>query len=284
MGKLADLNKRLDAKQREVDRDQDRIEAAWRIIAKKNATAEEIEKGLDQVRTALDFNRRALKDVKKDLDEVREDGVDPNERDDLIELQERREAIADRIDEKVALKQRLLERLDLIAENKAEIRRRVEQLQGQRKEDRDDLDRMRKRRVKIRRQREQKNQPSPNFTYAEFDCNDGTDCPESAYASIKNLCQRVLEPQRARFGSVHINSGYRTPAYNAAIGGASNSCHVYTFHGGKGVAADHTCASGGAADWFNNTAGKADGRGRYSTFHHADVRNELGWPDATWSG
>jgi hypothetical protein len=39
------------------------------------------------------------------------------------------------------------------------------------------------------------------------------------------LCARVLEPLRAHYGPVHINSGYRCPDLNKAVGGAVTSQH-----------------------------------------------------------
>lgn len=42
---------------------------------------------------------------------------------------------------------------------------------------------------------------------------------------LKVLCARVLEPVRAHYGPVHINSGFRCPDLNKAVGGASTSQH-----------------------------------------------------------
>lgn len=46
------------------------------------------------------------------------------------------------------------------------------------------------------------------------------------------LCEHVLEPLRKVFGPIIINSGYRCPALNRAVGGAANSQHL------RGEAAD----------------------------------------------
>jgi len=43
--------------------------------------------------------------------------------------------------------------------------------------------------------------------------------------NIITLCTKVLEPLRARFGSIHISSGYRSKILNHFIGGALNSQH-----------------------------------------------------------
>ena len=58
-----------------------------------------------------------------------------------------------------------------------------------------------------------------------------------------------LEPMRKRTGRVTIHTGYRTRAYNARIGGASKSYHVYTMHDGNDQAADIRCAKGNPTQW-----------------------------------
>jgi len=45
-------------------------------------------------------------------------------------------------------------------------------------------------------------------------------------ANLKNVCEKILEPVRKHYGKpVRINSGYRGPALNAAVGGSSKSQH-----------------------------------------------------------
>jgi zinc D-Ala-D-Ala carboxypeptidase len=61
--------------------------------------------------------------------------------------------------------------------------------------------------------------------------------PVAAVERMKRLCQHVLEPIRAKFGPVRINSGYRSPGLNKAVGGAAKSQHV------TGEAADIECAA-----------------------------------------
>lgn len=69
---------------------------------------------------------------------------------------------------------------------------------------------------------------STNFKVKEFACKDGSDAVLVAPRLVM-----VLQSIRSRFGAaVTINSGYRTPQYNAKIGGASHSQHCY------GTAAD----------------------------------------------
>jgi uncharacterized protein YcbK (DUF882 family) len=89
---------------------------------------------------------------------------------------------------------------------------------------------------------------SPHFTVEEFDCRDGTKVQPRDYNGLEYLCRIYLEPLRKKYGPVHINSGYRTRAYNASIGGAKNSYHVYTEHDGNDQACDFTCARGTPRD------------------------------------
>lgn len=71
-------------------------------------------------------------------------------------------------------------------------------------------------------------QLSAHFKVREFACGDGSDAVLVAPRLVM-----VLETIRAHFGStVIINSGYRTPQYNAKVDGVAHSQHCY------GMAAD----------------------------------------------
>ena len=85
-------------------------------------------------------------------------------------------------------------------------------------------------------------QLSENFTLAEFtksqtatrkglDNTPGEDHLESAKALFEN----VVQPVRDNFGVTVINSGYRGPALNEAVGGSSKSQHC------KGESVDIEC-------------------------------------------
>ena len=56
--------------------------------------------------------------------------------------------------------------------------------------------------------------------------------PQAVLKNLEDLVALLLQPLANEFGQVIINSGYRSPALNAAVGGAVNSQHV------KGLAAD----------------------------------------------
>jgi len=128
---------------------------------------------------------------------------------------------------------------------------------------------------------------SPHFTVEEFDCRDGTKVKPREYDGLEYLCKTFLEPLRDRYGPVTVHSGYRTRSYNAKVGGASQSYHIYDIHDGNDQAADISCRKGGPRDWHRTLnairqtkrSGKG-GLGLYSTFVHCDLRD---YP-ADWRG
>lgn len=75
---------------------------------------------------------------------------------------------------------------------------------------------------------------------------------DQVISSLRMLCINVLEPIRSAFGPVVINSGYRNPTLNKAIGGAKNSQHVL------GQAADieiQRVSNVKLAKWIENNLG-----------------------------
>lgn len=77
-------------------------------------------------------------------------------------------------------------------------------------------------------------QLSPHFTLEEMIASDTarrkgwTNIPEDADAkNLLVLCTTLLEPVRELLGTpLKINSGYRSPQLNAAVGGVLNSAHM----------------------------------------------------------
>ena len=60
----------------------------------------------------------------------------------------------------------------------------------------------------------------------------------SVKENIKALVENVLDPLREKYGKpIVVNSGYRCPRHNLAVGGVTNSQHM------KGEAADITAGS-----------------------------------------
>lgn len=106
---------------------------------------------------------------------------------------------------------------------------------------------------------------APNFKVKEFACNDGSD-PIFIAPSLVEILQKV----RSHFGkAVTINSGYRTPAYNKKVGGATYSQHLY------GTAADIRVTGKKpkeVAAYIETLIPNTGGIGIYSNFVHVDVR------------
>jgi uncharacterized protein YcbK (DUF882 family) len=70
--------------------------------------------------------------------------------------------------------------------------------------------------------------------------------------SLRALCTTLLEPVRAMFGPVKINSGFRGATLNAAVGGSKTSQHT------RGEAADFYCPSAKLArvmEWIAKESG-----------------------------
>lgn len=112
-----------------------------------------------------------------------------------------------------------------------------------------------------------------NFSLSEFACNDGTAVPASLIPNVQELANN-LQVLRDEIGEpLHVNSGYRTPTYNAKVGGKKASQHL------KATAADITAKSYSPKQLAAVIerlikAGKMQqgGIGIYPGFTHYDVR------------
>ena len=114
---------------------------------------------------------------------------------------------------------------------------------------------------------------SEHFRVREFRSKDGADT-----ILISDETVKVLEDIRSYFGKpITINSAYRTPAHNKAVGGASGSQHV------KGTACDikvKDVPSWAVAGYLEDNF-KGLGIGYYSTFTHVDTRGrKVLWKDS----
>lgn len=111
----------------------------------------------------------------------------------------------------------------------------------------------------------------PNFTVSEFACKDGSD-----EILISGQLVFILQAIRGHFGhAVTITSGYRTAAYNTAVGGAKASQHCL------GTAADIVVTGttpAQVAQYAEKLLGDKGGIGLYGGFTHVDVRaNRARW-------
>lgn len=112
-----------------------------------------------------------------------------------------------------------------------------------------------------------------HFTLGEF----VRDQPNAPSRDTMVMCRRfallILEPLRRRYGACVVLSGHRSPARNAAVGGAPNSWHVWEAHPGE-MGADVTFARGRPSQWGEAAAdGPAGGIGLYRRHIHLDSRD-----------
>lgn len=112
-----------------------------------------------------------------------------------------------------------------------------------------------------------------NFYWKEFESRDGSPMPAEVKKNIIPLAQS-LQALRDEIGkSIHINSGYRSPAHNKRIGGVPNSQHTL------GKAADIKVSGIKPQELANiieklirNRKMHEGAIGIYSTFVHYDIR------------
>lgn len=120
---------------------------------------------------------------------------------------------------------------------------------------------------------------SEHFNPKEFESKDGKPSPWPEV--VDPALYVLLEEIRAEFGEpICINSGYRSPEHNAAVGGAKNSFHV------KGQAADIRPSMGKPPEEFNSALGRLKvianrkcigGVGFYPAFVHVDLGPKRRW-------
>ena len=118
------------------------------------------------------------------------------------------------------------------------------------------------------------------FNTKEFESKDGQPSPYGEAVVRRELIVR-LNAIRSRFGKpIIVNSGYRSPDHNKAVGGVKNSFHV------QGLAADIRPEDLKDLPELQKIADELNphgGVGFYNTFVHVDVRGEKSrWNNRTW--
>ncbi len=68
-------------------------------------------------------------------------------------------------------------------------------------------------------------QITKNFNLTEFACHDGTPVPDSLVHNTIHLAENLQILRDSIGDTLTILSGYRTPSWNAKVGGATNSQH-----------------------------------------------------------
>lgn len=108
-------------------------------------------------------------------------------------------------------------------------------------------------------------QLSEHFHVREFACKDGC-----KFVLISKILVQVLEGLRQKIGEeIYINSGFRTPSHNKAVGGALLSYHQY------GMAADIRAKTKSPKDLYIILDDILEGWGGlelHDNFVHVDVR------------
>ena len=121
-----------------------------------------------------------------------------------------------------------------------------------------------------------------HFSQSEFDSHDGVKVPDEFKGNVQ-IVMNNLEVLRAYLNNkpINVNSGYRSPQHNAAVGGVMDSQHVY------GKASDihsdyYTPAEIKQAIENLISQGKMmeGGIGLYKSFVHYDIRGTK----ARWNG
>lgn len=122
-------------------------------------------------------------------------------------------------------------------------------------------------------------QLSPHFNSDEFKCRDGTSAPPDP----KLL--RLLEAMRVKVGkAIHVNSAYRSDAYNKKVGGSPGSQHMINHP--KNPTPNFRAADIRIDGMTPTEVAKLaislgfTGIGIYKTFTHVDVRPK----PARWNG
>ena len=121
-----------------------------------------------------------------------------------------------------------------------------------------------------------------NFSLEEFKCKDGSDIPNDILQNIIELAKNLQVLRDAIGKPITINSGYRSPKYNAKIGGVKNSQHL------RGTAADIRVSGMTPKELALIIEGliesgkmKQGGIGVYPTFTHYDIyfngKNKRRW-------
>ena len=285
MGEVRELERELDAARKRVQAKRERRERQREAARDADATGDRLREAAEEAKVDRDTNREQIVAIRRRLEQIQDDGVDPDDAERVLRLSNRIDREVDENEELTAILHRLLPRLDEVEHSEAHHRRLIERFGNEfqhavrhREKVHDEL-------REVRRDRRGGTLETPFFVVAEFDCHDGTPVPRAAIPALKANVHEYLLPLRAVGGSVHVNSGYRTEAYNRQVGGASNSIHIYDQHP-NATAVDHWAermAPATVQNWHDAHT-HPDGMGRYSSFTHVDNRRRIGWAFSRWWG
>ena len=128
--------------------------------------------------------------------------------------------------------------------------------------------------------------PTPHLSWKELACHDGTIYPNEWRSTRAVQLAEVFEMIRSYCENkpITVLSAYRTPSYNASVGGAKNSQHI------QGRAIDLRPPAHMSLNEFYSVirtlakTSQIGGIGKYKTFVHVDVRPKPNGHIALWYG
>lgn len=112
-----------------------------------------------------------------------------------------------------------------------------------------------------------------NFSLEEFKCKDGSDIPNDLLPNVIELAKNLQVLRDYLDKPIHVNSGYRSPKYNAKVGGAKNSQHLKAKASDiviKGMKPKEVAEA--IEKLIADGKMKQGGIGIYRTFTHYDIR------------
>ena len=118
-----------------------------------------------------------------------------------------------------------------------------------------------------------------NFNKSEFECSCNCEMPKEVLDNVKILARQLQAIRTISEQPIQINSAYRCPKKNKAIGGVSNSQHIL------GKAADIVIKEHTAEETYelldelmHYKTILQGGLGKYNSFTHYDIRGtEARW-------
>lgn len=115
------------------------------------------------------------------------------------------------------------------------------------------------------------------FNIKEFHCNDGTKVPEEYYTNLQELIDN-LDVLREHLGHpIRVTSGYRSPEYNKAVGGAQRSKHLTASAADIQMNVTPAVVQKTIKQLMSEGKMHKGGLGVYNTFTHYDIGTERTW-------
>lgn len=118
-----------------------------------------------------------------------------------------------------------------------------------------------------------------HFSVEEFNCRCGCTMPANVLENVKELAEELQVLRHIVESPMTINSAYRCPSHNKAVGGARRSQHLLgtasdLVVSGKSPSSLHELIS----SLIDDEVIREGGLGKYNTFTHYDIRgNKARW-------